>query len=73
MSNMSYCRFRNTRGDLSVCLDTIQCGESLSEEECIAGKRMFSEFLTFCRDWDIIDEFDGERISEIFDDLKESQ
>ena len=27
MSNMSYCRFENTAGDLQDCLDAIQNGE----------------------------------------------
>ena len=40
MSNMSYCRFQNTRGDLQDCLDTMQgmdgyyqCKKDLSSEE----------------------------------------
>lgn len=69
--NMSYCRFRNTRGDLSDCLGAIVDENELSKAETISGKRMFKEFLTFCRDWDIIDGYDGERVDEIFDELCE--
>lgn len=74
MANMSYCRFRNTSGDLTDCLDTIREGDStLSESEARAGLRMFQEFLTFCRDYDIIDSYDGEYLKELFDDLKEKE
>ena len=42
MANMSYCRFRNTSGDLTDCLDTIREGDStLSESEARAGLWMF--------------------------------
>ena len=72
MANMSYCRFRNTSGDLTDCLDVIREGDdTLSESEARAGLWMFQDFLTFCRDYDIIDEFDGERLEELFNDLKE--
>lgn len=71
MANMSYCRFQNTSGDLSDCLDAIIQGESLSESEIIAGKRMFRKFLAFCRDSDIIDGYDGEVLDELFDNLRE--
>ncbi len=70
MPNMSYCRFHNTKGDVTDCLDTISQEESLSESEADAGKRMFKEFLTFCRDYDIIDGFDGEAVDELFDHLR---
>lgn len=69
--NMSYCRFTNTRTDLGDCLDAIRRDEHLSGLEADAGKRMFREFLAFCRDYDIIGSYDGEIIDELFDGLQE--
>lgn len=69
--NMSYCRFTNTGADLGDCLDTIRRGdEKLSDFEADAGKRMFREFLTFCRDYDIIDSYNSEVINELFDSIE---
>jgi uncharacterized protein YjiS (DUF1127 family) len=49
MSNMSYCRFRNTLGDLNDCLDALEdIGGDLSElgdEEAAAAKRL----IEMCR------------------------
>ena len=70
MSNMSYCRFTNTKTDLGDCLDSIRRDDHLSDFEADAGKRMFREFLAFCRDYDIIDGYDGEAIDELFDGLR---
>lgn len=71
MSNMSYCRFTNTRFDLADCLQALREEVSLSGFEVAAGKSMFREFLTFCRDADIIDDFDHERINNLFNERKE--
>ena len=71
MANMSYCRFRNTKGDLSDCLNALIQGETMSEEEAYAGKRMFKEFLTFCRDYDIIDSYYAENVDDLFNELEE--
>lgn len=74
MPNMSYCRFTNTSADLGDCLDTIRRGdEKLSDFEAEAGKKMFLEFLTFCRDYDIIDSFDGEAVDAIFQETTEER
>lgn len=67
MANMSYCRFHNTRLDLSDCLDALYEGEYLSFEESVAGKRMFRDFLIFCRENDIIDGFDEDAVEAMFD------
>ena len=69
--NMSYCRFTNTKTDLGGCLDAISRDERMSDSEADAGKRMFREFLAFCRDYDIIDGYDDEAIDELFDGLRE--
>lgn len=73
MSSMSYCRFTNTRADLNDCLDTIQRDERLSEMEVQAGRNMFTEFLTFCRDCDIIDDYDGQLVRDLFQNLKDRE
>lgn len=44
MSNMSYCRFRNTERDFSDCLDAIGNAESIddfSNAERAAAERMY--------------------------------
>jgi hypothetical protein len=69
MSNMSYCRFQNTYGDLLECLDALKYPQGLSGDECRAAMRMFQSFLCFCRDEEIIEDFDEQRIEEILDEL----
>lgn len=69
MPNMSYCRFQNTKPDLTDCLDALRDEESLSEEEAKAGKRMFTEFLEFCENMDIIDGFDRVGMEAMFEAL----
>ena len=73
MPNMSYCRFTNTRTDLNDCLDSIRRDTRLSEMEVRAGRNMFKEFLTFCRDYDIIDDYDGQLVRDLFQNLKERE
>lgn len=73
MSNMSYCRFTNTRGDLQVCLDAIRQDSRLSDFEAKAGRRMFEEFLAFCREYDIIDYYDRETLKALFDGLQKKE
>jgi len=71
MSNMSYCRFRNTSGDLADCLDSIRQDRMMSSDEAGFGRSMFKKFLTFCRDYDIIDGFDGEMVDSLFQGMTE--
>ncbi|MBE6070285.1 MAG: hypothetical protein E7211_21725 [Clostridium lundense] len=71
MSNMSYCRFINTRDDLEDCLSSIESGEKISELEAIAGRMMFQRFLPFCRDAEIIQSYDGEMVKQLFQELQE--
>lgn len=71
--NMSYCRFTNTKTDLADCLNSIRRGEHLSDFEANAGKRMFLEFLAFCRDYDIINSYDSEIVDELFSNLQEQR
>ena len=73
MSNMSYCRFTNTRIDLGDCLDSIRRDERLSDFEAQNGRMMFREFLNFCRDYDIIGEYDVEVLDDLFESLQEQE
>jgi len=48
MSNMSYCRFTNTRTDLNDCLDSLRHDERMSEMEVREGRKIVrgvSDFL----------------------------
>lgn len=69
MSNMSYCRFYNTRLDLGDCLDALCDEERLSEGEARAGRWMFAEFLDFCRENGIITDYDAGEIEALFNGL----
>ena len=71
MSNMSYCRFTNPRSDLDDCLNALCRDERLSAMEARAGRNMFKEFLAFCRDQDIISDYDGEVLDDLFGSLQE--
>ena len=46
MSNMRYCRFTNTFGDLEECYDALTAGEELSEEEADYARRI----IDLCHD-----------------------
>ena len=59
---MSYCRFTDTRSDLNDCLDALRRDDRLSGMEVRAGRNMFVAFLTFCRDYDIIETYDKQLI-----------
>lgn len=71
MSNMSYCRFQNTRKDLDDCIDAIQNGEELSYDEARAGKWMFDDFLDLCRHLGFIDSYDSDAVYDFFDSKTE--
>lgn len=47
MSNMSYCRFQNTLGDMQECLDSVVEQEELSADEEAAR----DELIQTCRDF----------------------
>lgn len=73
MANMSYCRFQNTRADLEDCLDALRSEKSLSDDEARAGRHLFDDFLSFCRDQGIIDSFDREEVEILFDRLEKKE
>lgn len=73
MANMSYCRFQNTRSDVEDCLDSLRYEERLSGDEANAGRRMFDDILSFCRENGIIDSYDVGALEALFDSLSEEE
>ena len=53
MPNMSYCRFRNTLGDLEDCYDTMMNGEDgdLNESEERARKQLIEMCLDIATEY----------------------
>ena len=73
MSNMSYCRFTNTRSDMEDCLEALRDETPLSDFEVRAGKAMFKDILEVCQAYGIIAAFDGDEIDRLFDNLLEKE
>ncbi len=71
MANMSYCRFQNTWPDVRDCIETLEDGETLSEEEAQAGKRMIRGVLEYCKSVGIIDTWDKLQVDTVFEELTE--
>lgn len=55
MSNMSYCRFRNTLQDLRECYDNID-DDDISEEEKQARERLIKLCATIVNNYGDIDD-----------------
>ena len=73
MPNMSYCRFTNTRNDLSDCLDALRDSDELSEEEAKAARWMLEEIIDFLLEEGIIEDEDkqlGNRLTEFVENLR---
>lgn len=52
MSNMSYCRFENTEGDLDDCYDNMDLNnEDLSESEMSARERLIRRCVDIAIDY----------------------
>ena len=73
MSNMSYCRFHNTRLDLEDCIEALRNEECLSSDEAKAGRHLFDDFLSFCKDQGIIEDFDQGEIDTLFSRLERKE
>lgn len=73
MANMSYCRFHNTRLDLEDCIEALRNEERLSSDEARAGRHLFDDFLSFCVDQGIIEDFDQEEIDTMFSRLERKE
>ena len=55
MSNMSYCRFENTYGDLMDCFNALRDNDIQSEGERKKAKRMLEEICEFVLDQNLIE------------------
>ena len=73
MSNMSYCRFHNTRIDLEDCLDALREEKRLSEGEAYDGRHLFDDFLSFCKEQGIIEDYDQDEIDTMFSRLEREE
>lgn len=66
MENMSYCRFRNTLGDFEDCLDALDSGKAISDEEQRAA------FWLIQKARELAEQFEGYSDEEIKNELKSS-
>jgi hypothetical protein len=64
MANMSYCRFRNTLGDFEDCLDALDSGKAMSDEEQRAA------FWLIQKARELAEQFEGCSDEEIKNELK---
>ncbi len=51
MSNMSYCRFQNTLGDLRDCYEALPYPDDLSEDEKYAMKQLIKLCATITEEY----------------------
>ena len=70
MSNMSYCRFRNTEIDLIDCLEALEESDVQSWEEYAAMKCMFRAFLEFCEERGIVKNYEN-KLDNFFKEVRE--
>lgn len=68
MTNMSYCRFRNTRTDVNDCLTALEDEEINSEEEATAAYRMLKNVLQWARGCEVIESYDDEELKDAVHD-----
>lgn len=76
MSNMSYCRFRNTYEDVQDCFNAINNCETIeSKEEIVALKSMIYDMYEFFSDNALINsdgELDEDGLEELIDGMTNS-
>ena len=72
MTNMSYCRFYNTRIDMSDCIEALRNKDISSEEEKECAKRMFNEIFDYLYEEGILDWNSDENPEEKINDLIDS-
>ena len=81
MSNMSYCRFHNTRRDMRDCINALEEMETgfddgkLSLNESREGRLMFEEIIDFLDGAGIDIDVDTtkEQVNEMFDNVEEKE
>jgi hypothetical protein len=65
VGNFGFCRFRNTEGDLSDCLEAIEDRKISNRGEALAAKRMIKEILHFAQENGLADNVNFDRIDEV--------
>jgi len=65
MSNMSYCRFENTLGDLNECLNALEERDISSDNERRKANRMLITVCKFLKSEGIIENYDQVEIDRI--------
>ena len=74
MEHLSYIKIEETGqrgGDYGI--HQPMHDERMSEMEVREGRNMFEEFLTFCQEYGIIDDYDGQLVMSLFQNLKERE
>jgi len=72
MSNLSYCRFHNTKGDLEDCLSVFEDYETIhSESEQNSAQHIFERIGQFLEDQNLIEELPSDFIDRIKEMIKE--
>ena len=73
MINMSYCRFENTYKALDECLEALNRGESLKDAshfEKIGFRLLFTQFLTYCKEMDFVDDINQDVLDNFFKEIE---
>lgn len=71
MANMDYCKFNNTAMDVDQCLRALEDRDKTSAYECEKAEYMFTEILITMANFGIIEDFDGELLHAICEDMNE--
>lgn len=70
MGNMSYCRFENTRSDITECIEALEDRSITSITERRNAMKLLENILDFCINENIIDGYNSDRILEIIKECK---
>lgn len=70
MANMSYCRFNNTQLDMMDCINAIQEGQNISDEEKRKARMMFDQIATFMIECGAIDSYDDQAMNDVIDNCE---
>jgi len=68
MSNMSYCRFANTKDDLKDCIKALEQRNIESDDEKRAARVMIEDLLQWCIDENIIEDYDADKIIDVINE-----
>jgi len=70
---MSYGQLHVIAHDLEECLESIRRDDMMYSDDARIGRGIFMDFLSFCRDYSIIDHFDAEMVEAIFNGLTKGE